>query len=163
MKKYNNILFLISLLISNGCGDEQSTKASANTEPEVEEVVERVCDRSAHTGAYTATATPSGGNTNITGTCVMTPFQIVLTDGDVDFGPECATTTESSENNCQIDTHIACGTSTSDLRVTADMSVTQTDTDGRVFHGTFDVILEDISVTPTTVICEGDYYFSLLR
>ena len=56
-----------------------------------------------------------------------------------------------------------CGTSTSDLRVTADMSVTQTDTNGRVFHGTFDVILEDISVTPTAVVCEGEYYFSLLR
>ena len=163
MKKHSNILFLIPLLILIGCGDEQSAEAPANVEPEAEEVVERVCDRSAHTGAYTATATPNGSNTNITGTCILAPFQIVLTDGEVDFGPECATTTESSENGCQIDAHIACGTSTSDFRVTADMSVTQTDTDGRVFHGTFDVILEDISVTPAIVVCEGDYYFSLLR
>ena len=163
IKKHNNILFLIPLLILIGCGDEQSAEVLANVEPEAEEVVERVCDRSAHTGAYTATATPNGSNTNITGTCILAPFQIVLTDGEVDFGPECATTTESSENDCQIDTHIACGTSTSDLRVTADMSVIQTDTDGRVFRGTFDVILEDISVTPALVVCEGDYYFSLLR
>ena len=165
MKKYNNILFLISLFMLcpcslfmlSGCGDEQSTKASANTEPEVEEVVERVCDRSAQTGVYTATATP------ITGTCIMTPFQVGLTNGEVNFGPDCATTTVLSENDCKLDAHIACANSTSDYRVTGDMSVTQTDDDGRVFHGTFDVILEDISVTPTTVICEGDYYFSLLR
>ena len=157
MKKYNNILFLISLLISNGCGDEKSTETSTNVEPEVEEVVERVCDSSAQTGVYTATATP------ITGTCIMTPFQVGLTNGEVNFGPDCATTTVLSENDCKLDAHIACANSTSDYRVTGDMSVTQTDDDGDAFHGTFNITLEDISVTPTVVVCEGEYYFSLLR
>jgi len=157
MKKKSNILFLILLIILSACGDEKSGGDSVNVEPEVEEVVERFCDRTDQTGIYTATATP------ITGTCIVTPFQVELTNGDVDFGPDCATTTVLSENDCKLDAHIACANSTSDYRVTGDMSVAQTDDDGDAFHGTFNIILEDISVTPTVVVCEGEYYFSLLR
>jgi len=157
MKKKNNILFLILLIILSACGDEKSGGDSVNVEPEVEEVVERFCDRTDQTGVYTATATP------INATCVVTPFQIALTDGDMDFGPGCATTTEFLENDCRLNTDLACADSTSDLRVTGNVSVTQTDDDGDAFHGTFNIILEDISVTPTVVLCEGEYYFSLLR
>tara|TARA_Y100000310_G_scaffold202427_1_gene202613 strand:- start:6578 stop:7048 length:471 start_codon:yes stop_codon:yes gene_type:complete len=156
MKKKNNILFLVLLIMLSACGDEKSASATS-TEPEVEEVIERVCDRTDQTGVYTATATP------INATCVVTPFQIALTDGDMDFGPGCATTTEFLENDCRLNTDLACADSTSDLRVTGNVSVTQTDDDGDAFHGTFNIILEDISVTPTVVLCEGEYYFSLLR
>jgi len=156
MKKKNNILFLVLLIMLSACGDEKSASATS-TEPEVEEVIERVCDRTDQTGVYTATATP------INATCVVTPFQIALTDGDMDFGPGCATTTEFLENDCRLNTDLACADSTSDLRVTGNVSVTQTDDDGDAFHGTFNIILEDISVTPTVVVCEGEYYFSLLR
>ena len=157
MKKKNNILFLILLIILSACGDEKSGGDSVNVEPEVEEVVERFCDRTDQTGIYTATATP------IDATCVVTPFQVMLTDGEIDFGPDCVTTTEFLENDCQLDADVACANPTSNLRVTGGLSVTQTSDDGQAFHGTFNITLEDISVTPTVVVCEGEYYFSLLR
>ncbi len=143
----------------NACGEDDSPKKLDNTELETEEVEEeQVCNTADQTGTYTVNIV----NT-ISGTCVLSPFQIVMTGGVLDFGIDCTTTSESLDNNCHINSNIVCENPASDFIVKGDLSLDQTSVSGQEFKGTFIVELTDISTTPVVVLCNGEYDVSLLR